>query len=72
MENLERPEEEWQDFFVLPRNLVSIGIRSAVKSLEILSDDEILLGKITRSMKHYLVQIEVLIKYIRDFPPFRP
>lgn len=47
MENLDRPEEEWQDFFVLPRNLVSIGIRSAVKSLEILSDDEILLGKIT-------------------------
>ena len=47
VENLDRPEEEWQDFFVLPRNLVSIGIRSAVKSLEILSDDEILLGKIT-------------------------
>lgn len=55
MESLDRPEEEWQDFLVVPRNLISIGIRSAVKSLEIISDDDILLGKISCCFKHWLV-----------------
>lgn len=46
MEKLDRPEEEWHKFLVLPRSLVSIGIKSAVKMLEILSDENIILGMI--------------------------
>ncbi|RAL11793.1 Zn(II)2Cys6 transcription factor [Aspergillus homomorphus CBS 101889] len=36
-------EEEWQKFLALPKSLLSIGIRSAVKTLEILSDENIIL-----------------------------
>lgn len=44
MEKLDRPEQEWLRLLILPRSLVSIGIKSAVKSLEILSDEGIILG----------------------------
>ncbi|KAJ5414180.1 hypothetical protein N7509_000807 [Penicillium cosmopolitanum] len=43
MEKLDRPEQEWLRLLILPRSLVSIGIKSAVKSLEILSDEGIIL-----------------------------
>ncbi|OJJ42134.1 hypothetical protein ASPZODRAFT_105758 [Penicilliopsis zonata CBS 506.65] len=43
MEKIDRPEEEWHQFLVLPRSIVSIGIKSAIKSLEIISDDNIIL-----------------------------
>lgn len=44
MEKIDRPEDEWHKFLVLTKSLVSIGIKSAVKSLEILSDENIILG----------------------------
>ena len=40
MEKLIQSEEEWHKFLILPRSLVSIGIKSAVKSLEILYDEK--------------------------------
>lgn len=50
MEKLDQPEEEWHKFLILPRSLVSIGIKSAVKSLEILYDESITLGMIFYSI----------------------
>ncbi|GKZ32774.1 hypothetical protein AbraIFM66950_002398 [Aspergillus brasiliensis] len=42
---LGRAEEEWHEAVALPKSLLSTGIRSAVKTLEILSDENIVLEK---------------------------
>ncbi|KAL5361712.1 fungal-specific transcription factor domain-containing protein [Aspergillus floccosus] len=39
LEKLGRAEEEWQNSLALPKSLISIGIKSAVKMLQILSDE---------------------------------
>lgn len=44
LEKLGRAEEDWQKFLALPKSLISIGIKSAVKTLQILSDENSLLG----------------------------
>lgn len=73
MENIDRPEEEWDTFLMLPRNLVSIGIKSAVKSLEILSDENIILGTKFASMVAQALRLQVhkLIEDSRDVSTIR-
>ncbi|KAE8316587.1 fungal-specific transcription factor domain-containing protein [Aspergillus transmontanensis] len=39
LEKLGRAEEDWQKFLALPKSLISIGIKSAEKTLQILSDE---------------------------------
>lgn len=66
MEKLDRPEEEWDKFLVLPQSLVSIGIKSAVKTLEILSDENIILGM----SRHLQVSSILTNNWIETFLPF--
>ena len=49
MELLEFDREvtAWQELLVLTKPLVSTGIKSAIKTLQILSDEDSTLGKIT-------------------------
>ncbi len=44
LDNLGCAEEDWRKFLVLPHSLISIGIKSAIKTLEILRDENCLLG----------------------------
>lgn len=44
LEKLGHAEEDWQRFLVLPKSLISIGIKSAEKTLQILRDENSLLG----------------------------
>lgn len=44
LEKLGRAEEDWQKFLALPKSLIAIGIKSAVKTLQILRDENSLLG----------------------------
>ncbi|KAE8330613.1 hypothetical protein BDV39DRAFT_212915 [Aspergillus sergii] len=43
LENLDHEREYWQSFLALTKTLISIGIKSAVKMLQILSNDDNLL-----------------------------
>ncbi|PYI07533.1 hypothetical protein BO78DRAFT_443093, partial [Aspergillus sclerotiicarbonarius CBS 121057] len=43
LEKLGRAEENWQGFLALPKSLISIGIKSAIKTLHVLSDENIFL-----------------------------
>ncbi|PWY87950.1 Zn(II)2Cys6 transcription factor [Aspergillus sclerotioniger CBS 115572] len=43
LEKLGRAEENWQGFLALPKSLISIGIKSAIKTLQVLSDENIFL-----------------------------
>ncbi|KAJ5814186.1 uncharacterized protein N7503_000936 [Penicillium pulvis] len=43
LEKLGRAEEDWQKFLVLPRSLISIGIKSAGKTLQIIGNENGLL-----------------------------
>ena len=45
LEKLGREEEDWQKFLTLPKSLISIGIKSAEKILQMLSDENALVGK---------------------------
>lgn len=49
LEKLGRAEEDWQKFLTLPKSLISIGIKSADKTLQILSDENSLLGAFIQS-----------------------
>lgn len=53
LENLDREREDWQDFLALTKTLISTGIRSAEKTLQILSEDDGLLGKSMISIPGY-------------------
>jgi hypothetical protein len=44
LEKLGRAEEDWQKFLALPMSLISIGIKSAEKTLQIIGDGNGLLG----------------------------
>lgn len=66
MEKLDRPEEEWHKFLVLPRSLVAIGIKSADKTLEILSDENIILG----TSRNLLISSIPTDNLIETFLPF--
>ncbi|OKO99553.1 Proline utilization trans-activator [Penicillium subrubescens] len=44
LEKLGRAEEDWQKFLALPISLISIGIKSAEKTLRIIGDENGLLG----------------------------
>ncbi|KAB2574693.1 hypothetical protein DBV05_g6609 [Lasiodiplodia theobromae] len=43
LENMDLAEEDWQSFLALTTNLISTGINSAVKTLQILSDNDSIL-----------------------------
>lgn len=45
LENLDHEREYWQSFLALTKTLISIGIKSAVKMLQILSKEDYLLGE---------------------------
>lgn len=47
LDSLDHETENWQDFLVLTKILISISIKSAEKALHILSEDDGLLGKAT-------------------------
>jgi hypothetical protein len=49
LEKLGRAEEDWQKFLALPISLISIGIKSAEKTLRIIGDENGLLGMNLRS-----------------------
>lgn len=51
LEKLGRAEEDWQKFLALPISLISIGIKSAEKTLRIISDENGLLGTTILSNK---------------------
>lgn len=56
LENLDQEEEDWQDFLALAKTLISTGIKSAVKTLQILTNEDNLLGKrMTPFAKHPLI-----------------
>ncbi|KAJ5093546.1 hypothetical protein N7456_009407 [Penicillium angulare] len=42
LENLDNEREDWQEFLALTKTIISVGIKSAAKTLQILSDDECL------------------------------
>jgi proline utilization trans-activator len=44
LEKLDYGAEDWQTVLALTKTLISVGIKSAVKTLQILSDDDSLLG----------------------------
>ena len=44
LEKLGQAEEDWQKFLALPRSLISIGIKSADKILQIIGDENGPLG----------------------------
>ena len=44
LDKLGRGDEDWQSFLALTTTLISTGIKSAVKTLQILSDEDSLLG----------------------------
>jgi hypothetical protein len=54
LEKLGRAEEDWQKFLALPISLISIGIKSAEKTLRIIGDENGLLGTMSESF-HCLV-----------------
>lgn len=45
LENMDLAEEDWQSFLALTTNLISTGINSAVKTLQILTDNDSILGQ---------------------------
>lgn len=45
LEKLGREEEDWQKFLTLPKSLISIGIKSAEKTLQTLSDENVFIGE---------------------------
>lgn len=45
LEKLGRTEKNGQGFLALPQSLISIGIKSALKTLHILSEESIILGE---------------------------
>lgn len=50
LKNLDHEREDWQEFLALTKTLISTGIKSAVKTLQILSNNDNLLGQ---SSIHY-------------------
>lgn len=44
LEKLGREEEDWQKFLTLPKSLISIGIKSAEKTLQIIGSENGVLG----------------------------
>lgn len=44
LEKLDHGEEDWQSFLAPTKALINTGIKSAVKTLQILSDEDSLLG----------------------------
>jgi proline utilization trans-activator len=46
LEKLCHAEEDWHNFSALPKSLISIGIKSAVKTLQILCDENSFLGNL--------------------------
>lgn len=47
LESLDHERKDWQDLLALTKALISISIKSAEKTLQILSEDDGLLGKPT-------------------------
>lgn len=45
LENMDLAEEDWQSFLALTTSLISTGINSAAKTLQILSDNDSILGQ---------------------------
>jgi hypothetical protein len=45
LEKLGRAEEDWQKFLALPKSLIETGVKSAEKILQIIGDENGLLGK---------------------------
>jgi proline utilization trans-activator len=45
LERLGQPEDDWQSFLAPTKALISTGIKSATKTLHILTDENSLLGK---------------------------
>lgn len=54
LEKLGRAEEDWQKFLALPISLISIGIKSAEKTLRIIGDENGLLGTNILSDKSFM------------------
>ena len=68
LEKLDHGEEDWQSFLAPTKALINTGIKSAVKTLQILSDEDSLLGA---SIIHFSLFI-ILIKltHLEVFLPF--
>ena len=69
LEKLGQAEEDWHTFLMLPKSLISIGIKSAVKTLQILSDEDTLLGRLIPS---YLGNCQVVCMTDKDPETFLP
>lgn len=68
MEKLDEGGEDWQSFITLTKPLISTGIKSAVKTLQILSEEETLLGKFSVSIPNYADNLrEVFLPFDLEF-----
>ncbi|RJE22072.1 hypothetical protein PHISCL_05578 [Aspergillus sclerotialis] len=56
LEKLGHEEEDWQKFLTLPKSLMSIGIKSAEKTLQTLSGENAFVGGTTNPVEHRLTR----------------
>lgn len=71
LEKLDQGEEDWQSFLALTKPLMSTGIKSAIKTLQVLSSEDGLLGESTLDdlniVRKLIYKLELFLPFDLEF-----
>lgn len=68
LDKLGQEEEDWESFLAPTKTLISTGIKSAAKTLQILADEDSLLGRRTFDGNFYFLYADVKSRGFLAFP----